>query len=285
MKRALCVGINTYPDAPLQGCVNDSLAWSEVLRAAGFEGMGMTENSATRANILKAIDEMLRDSTANDLFVFTYSGHGTRVPDRVPYDEADRWDEALVPVDYRDAGMITDDDLYERFSGAHARGVRVVVVSDSCHSGSLHRLAPPLQQIELYTGGSDPSVRVQRWLPPEQWMTREQFELVESYLEHEWRYPDARMRPGALTLTACRDDQVTYDSYIDGRWCGAYTYAALAAYRELQGEAAATDRVSYQVWQREIRKRLPSADYSMEPQLHGTRDQLRWLVWQERGRR
>ncbi len=49
---------------------------------------------------------------AGDTIFFAYAGHGTSVPGANLADEADGMNEALVPMDYATAGVISDDDLF-----------------------------------------------------------------------------------------------------------------------------------------------------------------------------
>ena len=74
---------------------------------------------------------------AGDLFFMTYSGHGGQVPD-VNGDEPDKQDETWCLYD----GQLIDDELYFELAQFKA-GVRVLVLSDSCHSGSVTRERPP----------------------------------------------------------------------------------------------------------------------------------------------
>ena len=72
-------------------------------------------------------------------FFLTYSGHGGQVPD-VNGDEDDKKDETWCLYD----GQLIDDELYYELS-RFAAGVRILVLSDSCHSGTVTRAAlmPP----------------------------------------------------------------------------------------------------------------------------------------------
>jgi hypothetical protein len=92
---------------------------------------------ATRANMLSAMRSAARSLKANDLFFMSYSGHGGQVPD-VNHDEPDRKDETWCLFD----GQLIDDELYFELSKFKA-GVRILVLSDSCHSGSVTRELPP----------------------------------------------------------------------------------------------------------------------------------------------
>ena len=138
-KRALCIGINDYPgtDSDLSGCVNDAEDWAAMLGARGFEVSKLIDSEATKAAMVTAIRDLVGGAKKGDSVVVTYSGHGTWVPDDSG-DEPDGRDEALCPYDIGAGNALLDDEIHELFS-ARAAGVRVLLISDSCHSGSVRR--------------------------------------------------------------------------------------------------------------------------------------------------
>jgi hypothetical protein len=263
-KLALVVGINNYPGtgSDLAGCVNDANDWASALDHRGF-GIGLLlDGDATRAVILSQLNDMVGALTPGDTLVFTYSGHGSYQPD-LDGDEPDRRDETLCPHDIRATGPITDDQLYELFSGV-PHGTRVVTVADSCFSGTLHRFAD--------FGGD--GVGRARFLPPEAWS---------GMVGHDraWQRaaalpPKGRPRAGALVMAGASDREFAYDASFGGRPNGAYTYAALKA---LAGMTADDTPVSYQQWHRRIRTMLPSDRYPQTPQLDGLSRQKRWVAF------
>ena len=102
-RTALCVGINQYqhfPTAALQGCVNDALDMASLLKdLLGFEDSDitrLTDQAATKAAILRELRRMVEGALAGryDHLVFSFSGHGTQVPD-LNLDEFDRADDAF----------------------------------------------------------------------------------------------------------------------------------------------------------------------------------------------
>ena len=136
MKRALCVGINNYPgtDSDLYGCVNDMLDWSYLLKNAfGFSVKTLQNENATKQNIEGELADDLLHTTNEDVYVFTFSGHGSFIPDK-DGDEPDGVDEVLVPYDFN-KGFIVDDTLNKLLSSV-ANGT-VVFISDCCHSGTV----------------------------------------------------------------------------------------------------------------------------------------------------
>jgi hypothetical protein len=88
----------------------------------------------------RALDELIGRARAGDLVVVQYSGHGSFVPDR-DGDEPDGLDECLCPWDVATQGPIVDDELAAIYKD-RPRGVRLLMVSDSCHSGTVARFAP-----------------------------------------------------------------------------------------------------------------------------------------------
>jgi len=168
-RHALLVGIENYPggeDARLVGCLLDvQLFGSTLLDKHGFDRDNVflvTDEKATRAGILSALDQLLARVKRGDLFVLYYSGHGTLFPDQYSENRdetqvitpigsngpepAGRYDSALVPFDahLKTSGkpwgnLILDDELHVIFANFAAAGCNVVFISDSCYSGSLAR--------------------------------------------------------------------------------------------------------------------------------------------------
>jgi hypothetical protein len=155
-RRALCVGIDRYPTAPLGGCANDARAWRETFRALGFEVPTLLlDEQATRSAIMHELSELIRSSRAGDVLAFQFAGHGTQLPD-LDGDEArgdsPGLDEALCPVDFDRGYFVIDDDLAAVFNTI-PDGVSVTVFTDCCHSGTITRFAigtPPAAR----TGGT-----------------------------------------------------------------------------------------------------------------------------------
>ncbi|HEU4541512.1 MAG TPA: caspase family protein [Jiangellaceae bacterium] len=255
MKLALCIGVNKYAGAPLAGCVNDAEDWADVLGDRGFAVSTLVDGQATRAAILAMIEGLIESANYRDTVLIQFSGHGTWVPDRNG-DEPDHRDEALCPVDYRQ-GLILDDDLHALFD-ARKHGVKVVMISDSCHSGSVTRFAEPLT-------GDGASVR---FMPPEIALPPD--ELPRALIAQST--VKAAPRHEALLLSGCNDLEYSYDASFQGRPNGAFTYVALRALNTLAPNA------TYRDWLRAVRNYLPSQDLPQTPQLYGTSTMKRWPV-------
>jgi len=143
-RRAVLIGINYEgQQGELSGCHNDVLNIKRHLsKHEGFKEKDMLilmddgrHHQPTKKNILEAFDRIVDYSQAGDVVFIHYSGHGGRVRD-TSGDEADGYDETLIPLDFKRAGQILDDDLYKRLVLKMPKDVTVVVLMDCCHSGT-----------------------------------------------------------------------------------------------------------------------------------------------------
>jgi hypothetical protein len=123
---------------PLFGCENDAEAMRKLARARQFapldpnDDVPIVRDKATFENVLGKIRLAADKLVAGDTFLFTFSGHGTRRGAEDPT-ETDLKDETLVLHDK----LLVDNVLRRRLWPTFKQGVRVVMVSDSCHSGGL----------------------------------------------------------------------------------------------------------------------------------------------------
>lgn len=249
-KYALCIG-NNYPgtSAQLSGCVNDAWDWSAFLTNQGYKVETIIE--CDRSHALDALQEMVAKTGFGDKFVFTYSGHGTWIPDSNG-DEADRRDEALVMTDYQSGGLLTDDDMHNVMSNGRF-GASRLIISDSCFSGTVNRfLARPPTALKPDDAEIKP-----RFLSPIEFFPMSEARAVE--LEEE---VPSEPRPSASLVSGCAEGEYSYDGWFlyEDRWRanGAFTRAALDTYRP---------GMSLIAWYRAIRQTLPNGDYSQSPQL------------------
>ena len=146
--KGLFIGINYFGTAgELSGCINDVSTMLDTLKTIKFplqEACILVDDPTfrgagappTRDNIIKHMLWLVHDARPGDVLFLHYSGHGSQTKD-YDGDEADGLDETLVPVDYKTAGTIVDDDIFEIVCRKLPAGVRLTAVMDCCHSGSL----------------------------------------------------------------------------------------------------------------------------------------------------
>jgi metacaspase-1 len=124
-------------EGPLAACEFDANDMAAIARTRAIKPTVLLTKKATRAALLAGMRSAAKALKSGDFFLLTYSGHGGQVPD-IDGDEPDHKDETWCLYD----GQLLDDELYFELS-RFAAGVRVLVLSDSCHSGSVTRDMPP----------------------------------------------------------------------------------------------------------------------------------------------
>ncbi len=128
---------------PLAACEFDATDMAAIARQQGMKSTLLLTKKATRAALLAGMRAAAKTLQAGDLFFLSYSGHGGQVPD-VTGEEADKKDETWCLFD----GQLIDDELYFEL-GRFGTGVRVLVLSDSCHSGTVTREVPQMSDFPV----------------------------------------------------------------------------------------------------------------------------------------
>ncbi|MBN8454528.1 caspase family protein [Accumulibacter sp.] len=270
-KRALCIGVNNYPGThmDLNGCVNDANDWAGELATRGFTVSKLIDSQATKAAMVSGIQSLIGSAVSGDVVVMTFSGHGTYVPD-LNGDEVDGLDEALCPYDLQTGGGALIDDEINTLFAARKAGVRLLLISDSCHSGTVTRAA-------LADPDADDAPRP-RFMPMGNWLPADQLPRGFSGQPLTTVQVTSGLSPfagalsrmaGDLLLAGCKEgpNNFSYDARIGGRPCGAFTYYALKTLRALPAGATYAD------WHARITPaNLPSASYPQTPQIFGSAD-------------
>lgn len=271
MKRSLHIGINDYPgtSSDLSGCLNDANDWREAMVARKFEATLLLDEKASKSNMHEAISKIVGDTGRDDIAVITYSGHGTWIADE-DGDEPDGRDEALCPHDITEGNLLTDDELYDIFS-ERRRGARIIMISDSCHSGTVTRARTIMPGTE-----NDPwNFQKIRYLAPEFYIKDDKARLRRSRQVENVR-ARGKIRSASVLLAGCKDDEYSYDAWFNGRPNGAFTYVALHTLKSLPDDA------TYRDWYRKIREILPHVNYPQTPQLSGSwLQRAKWRVFEE----
>jgi hypothetical protein len=151
---ALAIGLNKVDpghycgwNGELSGCEPDAMDMKEIAENQGLIVETLLTAQATRERVLAELDDLAGRLMSGDLLVVSYSGHGGYLPD-LNGDESDGLDETWCLYD----GEILDDELHGAWMKFQA-GVRILVFSDSCHSGTVLRMKkldmenPPLTRV------------------------------------------------------------------------------------------------------------------------------------------
>lgn len=221
----------------LRGCENDAKSMQEIAAGLGYETTSLLTAEATALNVLRAVSRAAEQLERGDILLLTYAGHGSQVPD-LDGDEpgnSKNLDETLCLYDR----MLIDDELFRLWT-QFRDGVRVVMVSDSCHSGDVLRFIAENKTAFMplmfggttatlgAVGGRDLEEPVFRALPLD--------DALRAYSRNAERYQEIqasgvrsdRAVVGAtvLLLAACQDNQTAGD----GREHGVFTAALLSAW-------------------------------------------------------
>lgn len=146
--RALIIGIEYYDRVrPAPGALRDADDMErftiERLKFAPTAICKLKGKDATYQGIKNAVQRCLLTGTKpGDRVFFYYSGHGSYLPDDDGDEKDDGWDETIVPYDVgkNGQGMIRDDQFAKWI--ADLAGRRIVMIFDSCHSGTISRGGP-----------------------------------------------------------------------------------------------------------------------------------------------
>lgn len=229
VRRALLIGISDYPIHrapeltwnPIHGA-NDVELMKETLRKQGFSITTIKNSAATAKKIRLAFNKLISDCRAGDMVYIHFSGHGQAYED-LSGDEADGWDEAIVPYDamlqykngvYDGCNHILDDELERYVSSIRSKVGRqgyVYFVLDACHMGGASR-GDEVEE-ELFIRGTD-----QGFTPS-----------GKKYIPKIDRRGNMKvqLRPGMsgiCILEACRAYQTNAEIKQDGRYYGPLTY-------------------------------------------------------------
>lgn len=115
----------------LSACEFDARDLQKIASGRGFKPRLLRTRQATSAAVISSLTDAAETLKSGDMLIVSYSGHGGQVPDKNG-EEGDEKDETWCLFDR----MLVDDELYSLW-GRFEEGVRIFVLSDSCHSGSV----------------------------------------------------------------------------------------------------------------------------------------------------
>lgn len=209
----LFIGICSYKKSPLVSPVRDALNIREIFQSRfGFQRTSLvTDQHATREGLRKAMLSLVREVEKSRArlrnkkkinVVIFYAGHGSQVKDQPNGDErnGDGLDETWVTVEGSGANGkndIRDDDLHAVINKLLSLNAEVMLISDSCHSGSIHRgngLARILKRPNVTEGATS--------------------SLFPEFDSHDL----PANTPGFISFSACRDGEVAYEDERGGRF-------------------------------------------------------------------
>jgi len=208
---------------------------------------------------MAALTKLVETAKDGDHIVFSFSSHGTQVPDSdgdEGHPEPDGADEAFACHDIAQKGdqwdtdtVIVDDELRVLF-GRLPKGVLMEAFLDTCHSGD------GLRAEDLLSG------RRPRFVPPPtlKGLRAIQATATKSSTTELVKAIPAGGRP--VLYAGCRSDQTSADATFDGRSSGAFTYFLLQA-------LAANPTGTRAEIHKALTKGLADGSFSQRPTLEG----------------
>jgi hypothetical protein len=201
-------------DGKLDDCENDCNDMQRIAELQGFETHSLKSSEATRAAVTESVRSAARELRSGDFFLLTYSGHGGTIPD-VDGDEEDRIDETWCLYD----GQLLDDELNILWAEFDA-GVRLLVVSDSCHSGTM------LRDLDFRTAGKvvqpDEVFERTRAMPrPIARATARKNREFYANLQRQLPHPRPEIKATVRLLSGCQEDELSWEGRGNGRFTAA----------------------------------------------------------------
>jgi hypothetical protein len=216
---------------PLAACEFDANDMAAIATSRSMVVSKLLTKQGTRKAVLAGLRKAAKALKGGDLFFLSYSGHGGQVAD-ASGDEADKQDETWCLYD----GQLIDDELYVELS-KFAEGVRILVLSDSCHSGTVTRARPapppPGTRIKLMP----PDVALRVYEQHQAFYDRLQNEVAQAAGRASLEDPDAvlatlavqggrvqsiakQLRAAVILISGCQDNQTALDGDHNGAFTG-----------------------------------------------------------------
>jgi len=256
---SLHVGVNKtsrehYDDweGPLKYCEADADSINEIAKTQGFEARLLKTEKATRDSVTAGIRGAATELRDGDMFLVSYAGHGGQVLD-TNEDEEDMADETWCLHD----GQLLDDEL-DLLWAEFQPGVRILVLSDSCHSGTVTRD----HKDESLIAGMDPAEARRLYgteTPSFRYMPRDVAEKVygknsKFYNGVQSQMPSVKppVLASVLLISGCKDEQLSGE----GWGHGLFTAALLKAWNSGQFDGG------YEDFHGRILERMPARQQS-----------------------
>ena len=244
-------------------------------REQGNDAKLLLSQDATSENVRKEIRRAAKELKSGDIFYLTYAGHGGQVPDRSRDEKDDRLDETWCLHDRQ----FLDDELFALYSEFEP-GVRILIMSDSCHSGTVSRGGPLRPKKRSRTA---------RCMPPESVRPiyvarRKEYDRIQ---DETPQVKEDEVQASILLLAACQDEQeadgnafhgfftqAVLDTWDNGKFEGGYDDFFAAVQQELdrvgrsasKARAAAGETVDESEFQVPNRFRIGSKDATFDKQ-------------------
>jgi hypothetical protein len=217
---ALTIGLNSVDPRHYQGwsgnlnaCEADAMDMAEIAKSQKFKVKTLFTRAATRKAIIAELSKAAKALKPGDIFMLSYSGHGGQLPD-INGDEPDAMDETWCLYD----GELVDDELYAML-GEFRKGVRVLVFSDSCHSGTVVKIAYFQGTMHAWNARISSQQTHYRFMPPD--VALRTYRKNKNFYDPILKNPKLRgtaekIKASVLLISGCQDNQYSADGDFNG---------------------------------------------------------------------
>ncbi len=209
---ALTIGLNSIDpehyggwSGDLNSCELDANEMTEIAKSTEFKTEELLTKKATRSNVINEILKASKSLKPGDILLLVYSGHGGQIPD-LNNEENDYWDETWCLYD----GELIDDELYHLF-GKFEKGIRIVVFSDSCHSGTVLKAAYYRGIITAQSSNAEPQ---KKFMPRDICLRtyRQNKEFYNKILKDSTlKEAPGSVKASVMLISGCQDSQYSLD--------------------------------------------------------------------------
>lgn len=223
-------------DSELNASEFDARDMHDIATTAGFEAKLLLGPAATGSEVRDRIQDAANRLDAGDIFMLTFSGHGESQIDDNNHDE--EFDQYWFLYDE----LFSDDELDALWHNFRA-GVRILMISDSCHSGTMYQMKKQLN------GHSNPAessplfgwyheldktpqlcsglkkIKMPRPLPTSTGSTREKMAALRTNMVKRAREKSPKgdvgdIQANLIYLSACADNQLADDGVRNSLFTG-----------------------------------------------------------------
>ncbi len=247
---AILIGINAYPDRPLQGCVRDvqniktylegvsnsiHIQMFTATKSANPESTNPTEDPIlwpTYHNATSALEKATTLAKAGDVVYIHYSGHGTRGTPCSEFSKKSTGDLALVLLNKgkeNDVRYLWGPRLALSLKAMVDKGLVITLVLDCCFSASVYRRDDPSARFLLYDAEIDSEFLLDLEKGTEDGaggLASREASMLPNWLIN----PD-----GYAILVACGPHEEALERKFDGQMHGTLSYFLLRTLKECGG--------------------------------------------------
>ena len=219
---SLNIGLNSVDpdhyggwDGQLGGCEKDANDMADIASASKLDVTKLLTKDATVENLKKKLKIAADELESNDYFFLSYSGHGGQIEDK-NNDEDDFLDETWCLYDRQ----FVDDEL-NLCLGEFKDQVRIFVLSDSCHSGTVVKGEAIRDilgiDIDKFRSNTDKAGTKYRFAPDNVLLgTYEQNKLQYDEILEDINNREKAPKASILLISGCQDNELSADGPYNG---------------------------------------------------------------------